>query len=62
MTKIVGRTAELRTLGDAITGPDRPNAVLVVGVAGSGKSRLLREALEDSAQHVVVRALALEGD
>lgn len=59
---MVGRTAELRTLGDAITGPDRPNAVLVVGVAGSGKSRLLREALERARPPRVLNVLGYEAE
>ncbi|WP_214412527.1 ATP-binding protein [Sphaerisporangium fuscum] len=41
---LVGRTAELRTLTDAMTCP--PAVVLVEGEAGIGKSRLVRAALD----------------
>ena len=44
MGVFVGRTAELHALIAAARGSARPNAVLVTGVAGSGKSRLLSEA------------------
>lgn len=40
----VGRTAELRALTDVVRATSQPSAALVIGVAGSGKSRLLAEA------------------
>ena len=44
MGVFVGRREELQTLGAVVRGSARPSAALVLGVAGSGKSRLLSEA------------------
>lgn len=45
MGVFVGRTEELHTLRAVLRGSARPSAALVMGVAGSGKSRLLSEAV-----------------
>lgn len=44
MTTFVGRSEELRALARAVATSDGPTGVLVSGVPGSGKSRLLAEA------------------
>lgn len=47
-TPFIGRVDELRTLRTLIAGlrrPGAPTAALITGEAGTGKSRLLREAL-----------------
>lgn len=65
---LVGRVAELAAVEDTIAdalAADRPRAVLVVGPAGVGKSRLVREVVARMAQHSGPRVLVgrcLAGD
>ena len=54
----VGRTEELHALSAVFRASARPNAALVTGVAGSGKSRLLSEARKAIPR---VRSLAVVG-
>lgn len=59
----VGRDEELRALGTLITAARRagaPTAALVTGDPGSGKSRLLREALRDADSRRTIRAAGFE--
>lgn len=51
----VGRLDEIRTIRDAVgdPAPDRPVLIVVEGAGGSGKSRLIEEAVAGIADHVV---------
>lgn len=62
VTAFIGRARELRLIEDVMAAPARPTAVLLVGEAGSGKSRLLAEARRLVQQSTVLPVTGFEAE
>lgn len=60
MTPFVGRVAELQALASATTNTEGPSATLILGEPGSGKTRLLTEALARITEKRIVRVRGYE--